>query len=351
MKRVHDAFAGTLAIGLLVAAGFWYAHDPNSQSYFTSQGATSGGPGVTVRQLSWAAEGTKILSANRGGATSELQLVLHDLNRQGLCTPIDPIEDTVSATALAPDGQHALIGSYQGRLWWLEVDAPEPPSVLIDLGRRKVFSAVAIAAEGGLVAGGTNTGMVYLCDPGRRSIVELVARDRSSFRSLCFARNGKRLVGSQVNGRIVVWDVENGKCVQEVAGHQGLTMSSEFLSNGERIISAGCDDTVRIWDIASGRELWRGEFGQNGVNSLAVSSDGKTAAWGGFVPRIIVWDLERQQKKFEIAAAASSIYCLQFSPDGTTLAVGGTDELIRLYDARTGAETKRFEAVILPESL
>jgi WD40 repeat protein len=351
MKFSHEALAGTLAITLLVVVGVWYAQDPDGQhwplSYLSAGPEKDPKPQCTINGISWSVDGTNLLSAIRGGATSELRLALHHLAGQGTRTPIDATDDVMTAAVLAADGHHVLIGSGQGRLWWLDTDSSESPSVLVDLaGHKSFFTAVAIAPDGRRVAGGTNDGTVYfyLCDPVCRPSVQLMARGRHSFASLQFARDGKRLVGSQRNGRIVVWDLVSGELLQEIAGHQAPASAAEITPDGKRVISAGLDDTVRIWDIATGRELWRGEFGQNGVRALAVSPDGRTAAWGGFHRKIIVWDLDRQEKQFEIAAIATSIHHLQFSPDGATLAAGGAGEFIFLYDAQSGAELRRIEA-------
>ena len=114
--------------------------------------------------------------------------------------------------------------------------------------------------------------------------------------------------------------------------------------------STARDPEYQVWPLSYFGAATKHEAALSGVHCVAVSADGKLAAWAGFSPRIVVWDLERQQQKFEIATSATCFYYLQFSPDGTALAAAGRQESICLYDARTGAETKRIE-VVIPDSL
>jgi WD40 repeat protein len=356
MKISHDALAGTVIIGLVVAAGVWYAQDPECQQWPLSclgtgtKKSVAAMPRVAVTEIAWSADGMRLLARFRCHNDSNPRLVLLCVAQPGSRFEFDSGGDVPACTVLAAEANRVLVATWQGRLWWLNADDLEVATPPVELPISQRVTAAAIAPEGRLIAAGTDAGRIWLCDPVSRSQTSWQAPERSSFRSLRFGRDGKRVLSAQNTGRMIVWDVASGVILQEFAGHPHGGAAAEFLGDGQRIISGGLDDTVRIWDIDSGRELWRGEFGMYGVHALAVSADGKTAAWGGFNRKLVVWDLDLHRKKREIAIPATCVHTLQFSPDGTTLAAAGRDESIRLFDVGTGAETGRIE-VASPERL
>jgi len=342
MKTWQGTLAGMLCILAIVAAGVWHANHPDLPPLSTfASGSGSGSPlsDFSVHRIEWSADGRLLLSLSRGGLNAELRLALHDIHHKTTRLPIDAMGNRVLSAALAADGRHVLVGSNQGRLWWIAADSSEMPVPLVELpDATSFFSATAIASDGHQVSGGTNTGLIYVCDLARTTPVTLTPSQNSSVVDLRFSNDRQRLVSAQGNGCISQWELSNGALSQELVGCPGSCQRADSLPDGSRIISVGLDDAVRIWDVARGRELWHGEFGLLGVRALDVSADGTTAAWGGHNHKIVVWDLERGQKKFEVVTPASVVFHLKFSPDGSLLAAAGRDGAIRLYDALTGTE-------------
>jgi WD40 repeat protein len=343
MKLVTETIAGTALIAALVAAGVWYARDPECQKWplsYLSTGPASANVSrfVSVNRFEWSADGEQLLVMFRGENRVEARVALQNPRGSAGSVPIDLAGELPNAATLSRDGRQILLGTLGGQLWRMEPAHSEMATPILDLPHKEFVTSVAITGDGQLVGAGTNAGAIYLCNLARQTTASLTTNWTSPIRDLHFSRDEKRLVVCQTNGRISIWDVLAEKLSQEFAGHELGASAVEFLPDGQRIISAGLDDTVRIWDIASGRELWRGEFGLFGVTTLAVSPDGKTAAWAGYNRKIILWDLERLKKRFEIATSDPCILHLRFSPDGTSLGAAGYDEMIREYDVRTAAE-------------
>ena len=344
MQTWQGTLTGIAAIVAIVGAGVWYANDPQMQHFSLSNLASGSGtisplPEFSVNHIEWSRDGRLLFSVSRGGLNAAPQLALHDIHHKTTRLPIDTMGEWCQSAALAVDGRHVLVGTDQGRLWWIAPESSEVPVPLVELPiPTSFFSAAAVAGDGRQVCGGTNTGRIYVCDLARRTSITLTASQKSSVVDVRFSNDHRRLVCAQNNGHISLWELSNGELSQEFADCAGSCRGAAFLSDGERLVSAGLDDAVRIWDIAGGRELWRGEFGLLGVMALDVSADGLSAAWGGCNRKIVVWDLERGRKKLDIATPASVVFHLRFSPDGLLLAAAGSDGTIRLYDTLTGAE-------------
>src|SRR5262245_39442953 len=312
MKLVPGTFVGTALIAALVGAGLWYARDPEGRQWplsCLSSGAASGNVPtlVSVKRFEWSADGEQLLALYRGADRAETHIVLHDLASPTSSIPMDLACESASVAAMSRDGRHILLGTYEGRLRWVEPARLDVGINLLDLPRTTFVTSAAITNDGRLVAAGTNVGSIYLWNWANQTSALLTTNGQSAVRDLRFSGDGRRLLVAQSNGRISVWDAAAENLSLEFAGHDQGTNAAEFLFDGQRISLAGLDDTGRIWDIDSGRELWRGEFGLYGVTTLAVAPDGKTAAWGGYNRKIIVWDLERFTKRFEIPTSATSI--------------------------------------------
>ena len=377
MKLFEDASILALLVASTVIGGLWCANDMALQDMpkllFKSSEDQPPLPNVTVNRLDWSADGEALNWVLFGEPDGMRSLARYEAGTECIRRILVDTPEQIIATAFAHDGRHVLLGTCDGKLNWVELESCSRMTLVESQATRarSAFTAVAVADDGSLLAGGTETGLIYVCDPEDRTIRILTGEGQrfplgmhlspgstasqqgcsspsaqSSVSDLQFSTDRRWLVSAQNNGTIGLWDLATGELLQQFVGHRGPATAAALLPNGKQILSTGLDDTVRLWDIFSGNETWRGEFGLGGALCVAVSADGATAAWAGYGRKIIVWDLEHQQKKFELTTPATIVPDLEFSPDGSLLAAAGKEGSIRLYDVQTGAEKKRIQAVM-----
>src|SRR5438552_16724992 len=135
MKWLCDTVVGTSLIVAVVAAAIGYARHPELQHcpvLFASASASSAdgmshapAATITVSQLDWSADGTKLLSRSRGDVGGEGPLVLHDVLRKTERMSIDVDGEPVATALLSPDGLHVLVASVRGKLWWIGLESLE----------------------------------------------------------------------------------------------------------------------------------------------------------------------------------------------------------------------------------
>jgi WD40 repeat protein len=343
--KMRDTGIGMLVIATLVAAGAWYAKDPDSvhrSLSHTQLGAELPNPRafVHVNKVWWTQDSRKLLSVARGEVGFDGPLVLHDLDHLPCHMSIDVGGESTVKAALAPDGQHVLVASCQGLLWWIGLDTDER-RLLLSLPASVDFTAIALSADGSQIVAASSDGSIYLGDAERHGLAVFDSGPGGRSSELRFSNDGQKLVSAGQDGWLCVWDIPSGRIVRRWKGHGQPATAAAFVSD-DRIISTSLDDTVRIWDVASGREIWRGEFGLLAVTALAVSPDGLSAAWGGNTHKVVVWDIANGRKKCEIEVPASMVRDVKFSFDNKSLAVaaGGT---LRVHDAQSGTAVAVIE--------
>lgn len=346
MKLLHEQVIGGIVIAALVAFGLIIAEEPElprllNGPFFTQAQANSLST-VTVSHVEWAGDGRKLLCQSRGGYSAAHSLSVHDISLDTGYVPdwCDAFGGVISYASISPDGNSVVVATFLGELWWIDLEtsaATELAKIPADIP----FVVTAIGHDGRLMAGATNDGEIYLCEPTMTRTALLSARRKRPILHLQFSRDSGRLLSSSTDGSVAAWDTTSGTFLGEYPGHENLPGAASFLPDGNRILSTTVNSALQIWEAADRNVQWRGApatYGTFGTVTMDVAASGNLAAWGSRPGRrIVVWDLEIQQKKFEIENP-SVVLDMRFSPDGTMLAVAGRENVVRLYDMQTGAE-------------
>jgi WD40 repeat protein len=119
--------------------------------------------------------------------------------------------------------------------------------------------------------------------------------------------------------------------------------------DGHTIATAG--RSLILWDMATGRPLRRFPLIQ-GIGSLAFAPDGKSVAVGG-VDRIVrridlasgkeSLRLVGHQLGYKDLISDHGVFGVAFTTDGRKLITHGTDRTVRVWEARSGKELRKFD--------
>jgi WD40 repeat protein len=305
----------------------------------------------------------------------------------------------VQALAFAPDGQTVAAAVWDTIRQW---DAASGQEICQRPQHTAPIMSVRVAPDSKTVASASRDGTIRLWEAATGREIRKIQWPRDSGRyeawSVDFSPDGKTLAAAGEDSTIRLWDAATGQETRTLRGHKGPvhSFSVVFSPDGKTLASAADDGTIRLWDAATGQEirtiqqsadcavfspdgktlasagsglqLWEVATGrlirefQGGPSwaSVVFSPDGRSLASAtsqtrganGYVNVVWLWDVATGQQICTFPETrrepADAVYALSYSPDGKAVASGSDDGTIRLWEAATGQEIRRFQADVGP---
>jgi WD40 repeat protein/serine/threonine protein kinase len=232
-------------------------------------------------------------------------------------------------------------------------DATQERSALTIHDQRDAVLGLSFDSKGRqIAAAGTDaTVRIYDADSGRmvRQFVSLkdpIWSVAYSPESNVIATGSGHWLKPDVRGQITLWDTSTGEVIGRMRAHAGLAKSVAFSPDGKHIASAGGEHfkepgVVKVWDTATGAEILRCEGHSAGLNQVAYSPDGQFLASTGWDNLVIVWDPKTGRRLFTLKHQ-SYVITVAFNAEGTRLASAGMDGVVRVWSTATGQQVYDF---------
>jgi eukaryotic-like serine/threonine-protein kinase len=288
--------------------------------------------------------GTSLLAVGTVGPNDQPELMIWDANLS-LEKERFPIDETVQALAISPDGK------------WLGI----------------------------LHIGGDVTVMDFASKQVRRRYPAKLSAS-GDCGDLTFSRDGSRLIVGQFDGRILVrewrtdaepleipchdhpfdgvkalacsptddlialattniwlWNYVTGTPLGELPGHSHWIAGLEFSPDGQWLASVAADRSVRLWDVARRTQARRLQGHVDEVWSLAYLPDGETLVTGGKDGSILFWKTRATWRPpTDATLPEPNRGRLTFTPDGQSFITVGANRSVRLWNTHPLRELEQL---------
>jgi serine/threonine protein kinase/WD40 repeat protein len=283
------------------------------------------------------------------------------------------VRESLLRSAVSGDGQRILLGSGTSlSLWGLrkaqeERRLPGHPNGGV--------SGLTMSADGRLAISAGFDRSVRVWDLTTGMEAKQLPSGPSPVGCLALSPDGRLAVGGSgtplfENGRMVVqdnrpvftdcvvrvWDLATGQLVRSLDGNLMPIAQVGFSGDGKRILAGSRDAFLTVWEADTGKQVSRQRLGFGGLSGgMAFTADGNHcfSAGGDRIIRLLNAETGQEERRFE--GHASLAHALALSPDGKRLlSAAGTftvqngvatpiDCTVRLWETATGKELRRFE--------
>jgi WD40 repeat protein len=205
-------------------------------------------------------------------------------------------------------------------------------------------TALDFSPDGKLLASGggspSRSGELKIWNVADGALVREVADAHSdTVFSVRFSPDGKQLASGAADKFMKVFVVADGKFVRGFEGHTHHVLGVAWSPDGRQLASGGADNVVKLWDVATGEQKKTIQgFGKEVTGLTYLAGTDLVASCGDKTVRTVV----NGNMGKTLAGPTDFVYCVTASLDGNTVAAGGQDGVLRIWDVKTGTETRNF---------
>jgi WD40 repeat protein len=300
--------------------------------------------------------------------------------------------EAVKAVAFTPDGKYLLTGSRDKtiKLW----DVASGRELRSFLGHQSTINDIAVSSDGRFFISSCADKTAIMWDIKSGAIIKYFEGHTDYLTTVALSHDDKYLVTGGFDWEANLWDVESGNLIKTFKVNPdkgiGYGIDAAFSPNDAHIAFGGDNRSVMIYNIETGEleKKFEPEYGSCGGCGTFIDFKSDTQIYSASNKGDLkLWDIEKgnttkkyytnpeeftalqlggkqriliatedslkiynsETSKLELGinlGLEKPITDAQFSPDGATIAVSSDDQLVRLYNSKTGVLINKFEGFL-----
>jgi len=163
----------------------------------------------------------------------------------------------------------------------------EDGQTVIQEGTNLGVSAVALSADGALLAAGFQDGRIGLYSVASGALLRTLSGHSAQVNDLAFSADADRLLSGSQDRALILWEVANGQLLRRLVGHSDAVNAVAFSPLDSTVLSGSEDRTLRLWDTETGEQIQF--FGEQDVpiSAAIYAPDGRSAVLGTIDGRVV----------------------------------------------------------------
>ena len=275
-----------------------------------------------VAKVAFSPDGQRMMTLESGAGVA-----LRLWDKEG--NPTDTLTDDfapITAAIFANDSRHILTGHQNGEVRLISLDDPGFPVVRNYPGASRPISALAMDADGRVLAAGKDrTARLYQADG---ALIKTLTGHGDTINAAAFSPDGSRIATGCDAEQVILWGGA-GQQLEKINRHRDKIKSTAFSPDGLYFASASEDGSIFIWD-QNGKSQGKAKPFDFGVNDIAWSPDSKFLLAGGAAKDAVLLNLDGEIVR-RYGGHSSTVRSVAFSPDGLHLLTGGNAQQVRVW--------------------
>lgn len=294
-----------------------------------------------VKDAEFSPDGRLAVTASSDGTAR-----VWDWRAQTVLAELHGHSDALSGAAFSPDGRAVVSASADrtARTWTLDFAAGRQLR-----GHHYWVLGADFSPDGRSVATASADGTARIWNAATARVRHNLEHPDGAgwIRAATFNPDGRLLLTGGDDGVGYVWNVRTGARVMHLRGHTNWIFAADFSRDGALAATASADSTARVWTVERGKpRCWPGDDGTrrcslphpDWVYGVSLSPDGRWLATACDDQIVRIWDLRTGKLRRMLAGHEGSVSSVDFSSDGKRLVTAGSDLTARVWVVDSGEQ-------------
>jgi len=283
---------------------------------------------TSVYRLQFTHDGRQLVCFRERPARVEVwDTETHQLVRQ-----IDMPNERAAYGALAPDDNSVAVALRKGTIRVFRLrDGTETTQWQLSSGS---ISKIAWSPDGTKLAIALKSGGIQVWRLATKQLITTCLEHAGGTTQVVFNHAGTRLACSGRNNMVHIWNANTGRLATTLRGHRANVRGLAFGPNDRQLAASAYDDTVRVWNLAYGEGTCVLDIPRGPLYALAFDPSGQELAIGTSTGEIRRYDARHFTALDTFVIHDQQVTALAYAPHQPRLAAVGRAAPVKIYDTR-----------------